>query len=133
MSQENVQLFREAVDAFNRRDKAAFIALCDPEYENLPPRDWPESAPIHGPEAIWNFFVAVQEPWEESSFEVGELIDAGNDKVVARQHAWMRGRSSGAGVTWSLWHVVTYRDCLAVRSEWFIERAEALEAAGQPG
>lgn len=36
MSQENVEIFREALDAFNRRDKAAWVGLCDPEYENVP-------------------------------------------------------------------------------------------------
>jgi ketosteroid isomerase-like protein len=130
MSQENVTLFREAIDAFNRRDRAAWVALCDPEYENVPPRDWPESASIRGPEAIWDFFVAAQEPWEEGTFGFGELIDAGNDKVVAEQRAEMRGKASGADVAWSYWHVITFRDGKAMRSEWFIDRAEAFEAAG---
>jgi hypothetical protein len=39
MSQENVELFCKAIDAFNRRDRDAWLALCDPEYENAPPRD----------------------------------------------------------------------------------------------
>jgi ketosteroid isomerase-like protein len=130
MSQENVKIFQEALDAFNRRDRAAFLAVCDPEYENVPPRDWPESAPIRGPESVWDFFVQAQEPWEETRFTVGELIDAGTDKVVAEQRAEMRGKTSGAGVVWSYWHVLTLRDGKALRSEWFVHRAEALQAAG---
>jgi ketosteroid isomerase-like protein len=130
MSQENVETFREALDAFNRGDRAAFLALCDPDYENVPPRDWPESAPIRGRNAIWDFFVQGQEPWEEASFEVGELIDAGNDTVVAEQRAQMRGKASGAEVMWSYWHVVTFRHGKALRSEWFTDRAQALDAAG---
>jgi len=31
MSQENVELSRRAVDAFNRRDLDAFLALMDPD------------------------------------------------------------------------------------------------------
>ncbi len=130
MSEENLALFREGMDAFNRRDKAAWLALCDPAYENVPPRDWPESAPIRGPEAIWDFFLTAQEPWEEGSFEVGEIIDAGHDKVVAEQRAELRGKTSGADVSWSYWHVLTIRDEKIVRSEWFNDRAEALAAAG---
>ena len=129
MSQENVKLFREALDAFNRRDKAAFLALCDPDYENVPPQDWPESAPIRGREAIWEFFIAGQEPWDEAFFEIGEHIDAG-DKVVAEQRAEMRGTVSGAVVAWSYWHVITIRDGKALRSEWFTDRADAMAAAG---
>jgi ketosteroid isomerase-like protein len=130
MSQENVARFRKAIDAFNRRDRAAWLALCDPDYENLPPRDWPEATPIRGRDAIWDFFIATQEPWEEGSFQVGEVIDAGDDKVVAEQWAEMHGKASGAGVLFRYWHVVTLRDGKAVRSEWFTDRAEALEAAG---
>ena len=130
MSEENVAIFRQAFDAYNRGDKAAWVGLCDPEYENVPPDEWPEAALIRGPEAVWDFFVSNMEPWEESSIELGELIDAGGDKVVAEQRTEVRGRLSGARATWRYWVVATYRNRKAVRSEWFSERAEALEAAG---
>jgi len=129
MSQEDLKRFREAVAAFNRRDRGAWLEFYDPGFVNVPPRDWPESAVIQGPEATWDFYVASQEPWEDSTFEVGELIDAGG-KVVAEQRAQVRGKGSGAGVAWSYWHVVTLRNGKAVRSEWFTDRAEALESAG---
>ena len=130
MSEENVTRLREAVDAFNRRDRTAFLALCDPDYENLPPRDWPESAPTRGREAVWDFFVQGQEPWDEAEFELSEVMDAPSDRVVAHQRARMRGTASGADVGWSYWHVISFRNGRAVRSEWFTERAQALEAAG---
>ncbi len=38
MSQENVEIFQAALDAFNRRDKTAWLAFYEPEFENLPPR-----------------------------------------------------------------------------------------------
>ena len=57
--------------------------LYDPEFENVPPRDCPESAALKGPEAVWDFYVEAQEPWEGTAFEIGELIDGG-DKVVAK-------------------------------------------------
>ncbi len=52
MSQENVKLFHDAFDAFNRRDRSAWLELYDPEFQNIPPRDWPESAAIKGPDAV---------------------------------------------------------------------------------
>ena len=130
MSQENVEAVRRGLDAFNRRDKAAWIAVCDPEVENFPPHEWPESAPARGAEAIWEFFVEAVKAWEEGSFEWGELIDAEPDKVVANQRRQMRGKASGAGVDWSYWVVFTFRDRRLLRFEWFADRAEALEAAG---
>jgi ketosteroid isomerase-like protein len=65
MSRENVEVARKALDAFDRRDRAAWLTLHDPECENFPPRDWPESDPIQGYEAVWDFFVETQEGWEE--------------------------------------------------------------------
>ena len=61
----NAETLRTALDAFNRRDKEAWIANCDPEIENVPPREWPESAPLRGPEAVWAFFVEAQGAWEK--------------------------------------------------------------------
>ena len=130
MPQENVDVARKALDAFNRRDRAAWLALCDPEFENFPPRDWPESEPIRGPEAVWDFFVEAQDAWDEGPFEFVDLIDAGNDKVVADVRREVRGKASGASVEWSYWQVVTFRNGKVLRMEWFAYRAEALEAVG---
>jgi ketosteroid isomerase-like protein len=33
MSKENVEIVRRAYDAFNARDRAAFLRMCDPEVE----------------------------------------------------------------------------------------------------
>ena len=133
MSEGTVDIFREAVEAFNRRDRAAWLALCDPEYENLPPRDWPEAASIRGPEAIWDFFTSNMDLWEGGRFDLGELIDAGDGIVVAEMRAQVRGKSSGADLLWRYWHVITYRERRALRSDWFNTRGEALEAAGLSG
>jgi ketosteroid isomerase-like protein len=42
----------------------------------------------------------------------------------------MRGKASGASVAWSYWVLFTFRDGKVLRSEWFADRGEALEAAG---
>jgi ketosteroid isomerase-like protein len=130
MSQENVDTLRKLLDAFNRRDKAGWLAGCDPEGENFPPREWPENAPIRGPEAIWDFYAEAVEAWEEGSFEWGELIEADPDTIVANQRRQMRGKTSGAGVVWSYWVVFTFRHGKVLRSAWFADHAEALKAAG---
>jgi ketosteroid isomerase-like protein len=130
MSQENIETLREALEAFNRRDKAAWLAVCDPEAENFPPREWPENAPICGAAAIWDFYVDSVKAWDDGSYAWDELIEAGTDKVVAHQQRAMRGKASGASVLWSYWVVFTFRDGAVIRSEWFADRTEAVEAAG---
>lgn len=130
MSQENVETVRRALDAFNRRDRAMWLAVCDPEVENVPPRDWPESEPIRGSGAVWDFYIEGNQPWEDSPFENEEVIDAGNDKVVVDMRREVRGKASGVSVAWRYWQVVTFRNGKALRIEWFADRAEAFEAAG---
>ncbi len=131
MSQENVETVRRALDAFNRRDQAAFAAFCHPDVENIPAAEFPENAPIRGGEPVWEFLVGVDDVWEGNSRWVwGELIDAGKNKVVGNQLREMLGKASGAGVVWSYWVVFTFRDRKAIRFEWFADRAKALDAAG---
>jgi ketosteroid isomerase-like protein len=67
MSQENVETVRQSLDALHRRDGAAWVALCDPEMEWFPPANWPETATIRGPEATWDFVIALNEPWGDGS------------------------------------------------------------------
>jgi ketosteroid isomerase-like protein len=86
--------------------------------------------PDPGYEAVWDFFVEAQDAWEESLFEYGDLIEAGNDKVVAHMRREARGKASGATVAWSYWLVVTFRDGEVLRHEWFADRSEALDAVG---
>ena len=92
MSQENVERARQGLDAINRRDRAAWLALCDPELEDMPPRDWPESNPIQGADAVFEFLaVEAQDAWEgDRPYEYVELIDAGNDMVVMVEQAQNR-------------------------------------------
>jgi len=130
MSQENVASLRQALDAFNRRDRAAWLALCDPEMENVPPRDWPESDTVRGSEAVWDFFVQALDTWEAGPFQHFEAIDAGNDKVAMNIRREVRGKASGVSLTWSYWQLVAFHNGKIVRSEWFASRGEALEAVG---
>jgi len=129
MSHENVETMRRTLDAFNRADKAAWLAEHDPDVVMIPAREWPENAPIRGADAIWDFYVAATDPWDEGSSQFGEVIDSG-DTLVINNRREARGRASGANVEFSYWTVTTFRSGKPIRHEWFADRAEALEAAG---
>jgi ketosteroid isomerase-like protein len=130
MPPANVEIGRRILDAYNRRDKATYIALCDPEMEWVPPAEWPEAASIRGPEAIWQFIVEVDEPWERGVYELVEIIDGTNDRIVAHLRRTVRGKASGVDAEFEYWNVATFRRGKQVRAEWFTGRAEALAAAG---
>src|SRR5436190_18124121 len=95
----------------------------------MPPRR-PESDPIRGREAVWDVYVENIEAFREGALEHVELIDAGNDKVVAHMRGEMHGKASGASVAFSYWTVATFRSGKTLRVEWFADRCEALEAVG---
>src|SRR2546429_330365 len=66
MSQENVDKLRQGLDAFFRRDRQAWLALCDPNFESVPSDDWPEMEPIRGAEAAWDFYVETDRRFTEA-------------------------------------------------------------------
>jgi ketosteroid isomerase-like protein len=124
-----IEILQQALNAFNRRDKAAWLAAFDPGCENIPPQEWPENEPIRGAEAVYEFFVESVSAWDEGAFEWAEVIDAGPNTVVANQRREMRGKASGASVAWNYWVVFTFRGEKVVSLEWFASRTAALEAA----
>jgi ketosteroid isomerase-like protein len=130
MSQENVDIVRRSLDAFNRRDRTAWLALCDPEYQAVPIADWPETDPTSGPEAAWDVYVEADEQWEASPYEVVKLIDAENGQVVAHLIREMRGKASGVGVTYDYWLVSTVRNGKVRRTDFYEDEPQALAAVG---
>jgi ketosteroid isomerase-like protein len=133
MSQDNGHNLRQALDAFNRHDKAAFVALCASDVENFPPRDWPESTPVRGVEAVWDFYVQNNDPWEDSPLEYGEFVFPAADMVAAEARGEVQGKASGAAVPWSFWQLVTFHDGKIARISWFSDRTAALAAAAREG
>ena len=127
MSEENVELLRQTEEALLRRDRDAWFAIHDEDFEIVPVRDWPEGG-VRGREAAWNFHMRILDSFEWEAIEV-EHVDAGADKVLAHLRS-ARGVGSGAEVELDQWFVTTVREGKILRLQWFTDRAEALEAAG---
>src|SRR4051812_36643987 len=125
MSQENVEAARESVESLNRGDKTVWLATSSRDAVMIPARERPENAPLRGAEAIWDCYVGVTATWEEGSFELGEIIEARDDTVIANARREVRGKASGAGVRFSYWTVGTYRNGKTTRTEWFSNRGAA--------
>ena len=130
MSQENVETVRRGFKAFSERDRESWLALCDPALESSPSGDWPETATVRGREAVWEFYIQADDPWEPGAYELAEVIDAGEDRVLARQVREMRGKDSGATVRYDYWVLFVFRTGRLTRVEWFPTRDDALDAVG---
>ena len=124
-----MELARRALEALDRRDLTAWVAVVDEDYEVVPTRDWPEPG-VRGAEAGFNWYVQAFDTIQPFRTADTEFIDAGADKVLLQYRTDVRGRGSGAKVEFRRWCLVTLRKRRMLRSEFFSDRAEALEAAG---
>ena len=131
MSQENVEILRRGFEAFNRRDKAQFDEGIAPDAELHPVPEWPENSVIHGRDAIWEFFVANEAVWEPGDYEVIETIDAG-ESVFAHVRHRVTGKGSGVPVEFHFYGAFAIRNGQASRIDYFLNRDQALAAAGLP-
>ena len=129
MSEENVELVRRGLEALDRRDLSSWLAVSDEDLEVVPTRDWPEPG-VRGAEAAFNWYLQVFDTLQGFRAADTEFIDAGADKVLLQYRRDVRGKGSGAKVEWRRWCVVTVRNGKGLRGEWFLDRADALEAAG---
>jgi ketosteroid isomerase-like protein len=130
VSRDKVEIFRETLAAFDRRDRDAWLADCHEDHEMIPSATWPEADVVRGREAVWDFYLAVTEQFEWRAYgEDVEVIDPGGEKLVVHQRSGVRGRASGADVELDYWVVMTFRDGQLARHQWFADRAEAIEAA----
>src|SRR5436189_4661080 len=135
MSQENVEIARAAFAAWNAgdRDMDAVFAHFHPELVYHPRADEPDPSPHVGRDAYETLIYGFVDSFSEVTFEVLELIDAG-DHVIASTvlHAVLRGQESAsvAGVSDTYVFVYKLRDGLIVEGWEYRTKQEALEAVG---
>ena len=125
MSGENVEVVREAWDAYSRGDYDRIAGFHDPHIVVVTLED----GAVYGNDAVLANYERWDEAWEEAETTLEEVLGHGDRVfVAARFHA--RGRASGVEVETRLYEVYTVRDRKVMRVEEFSERGEALEAAG---
>jgi ketosteroid isomerase-like protein len=132
MSQENVEAILQGIDAFNRRDVDAFVATLSPDVEWEDSVFWTEPSRIYRGRAElreW-FNRVVVEPWESIHFEVEEITEAAGDRIFFGGLLTTRGKGSGVDTQIYGWTVMWIANGKATRRQVFLDRDEALEAAG---
>jgi ketosteroid isomerase-like protein len=129
MSQENVEVVRAWIEAWNAGDRVAVRETLDPDVViGRVLEGWPETGPFVGREAVMRQWERIREPWDDAITLVPiSIVDAG-DRVVARQivHAVARGPEVHAEFT----TVSTLRNGRTFLIDYYWNYAEALEALG---
>ncbi len=130
MSQENREVVRQLVDAFNRRDLAAMTERFDPEIEWEPVGPAAVERPVYrGRDQVSSGFAEAWEPWEVFEVEESELRDLG-DSVVLLGHGHLRGGASQNELDQEFAMHFLVRGGKVIRLRAFSTWQEGLEAAG---
>jgi len=129
MSQENVEIVRAMLDAFDRGDFEASLAFLDEDVEWIDPPEVPGAGVHHGRDEVRRWFVRWLGAWESYVAKAEEVIGAG-DQVVVVNYERGRGKGSGVEVENRSANVFDLREGKVTRKRPFRTRTEALEAAG---
>lgn len=132
MTEENLELAREAVDALNRRDFDAFLPFLSPDVE------WGALEGVPGVRALYRGRAGVRE-WIELMSEdadgpvhgeIEQIADLGDDRIFIAVALSGRRKGSGMPFEYRTWQIVWFADGLITKRRVFWTRAEALRTAG---
>jgi len=128
MSQENVEVIRAALDAFNRGDFDAMLKYAAPDFE----LDWSRAVGpqrgVYKLDQARSFFDDFGDTFESIRVEPSEFIEV-DDNVIVPQTGYTRGRD-GIETTARITLIWTIRDGAIVRICLYQDKQDALEAAG---
>jgi ketosteroid isomerase-like protein len=137
MSQENVEIVRrlysllpDAAGVVRGDYDEVFLDYFHPDVKLVPPSAYPDSeSSYRGQEGMRRWFRQMEEIWNDWRFEAERFFDAGAQVVVFVRVSGT-AKQSGAALAISAGHVVTLRNGRVARADVFLDRSEALEAAG---
>jgi ketosteroid isomerase-like protein len=130
MSQENVEIVRQAYEAFNRGNIGGAVANIAPEFEYASTGVIPDMEEVYrGPEGFRRFLEGFWAEFDDPQAEINEITEA-DDLVLVSLTLLGRGKQSGAEAGWSIFQLWTVRDGKAVGGQAFTSWDAALEAAG---
>ena len=128
MSQENVEIVKRVLDAFNRRDFVVASELTTGDYEFLSPMFDSQGSSIKGRESVAAYHRETFDTWEEYRLVADEYRDLG-DSVLVLGCVEGRGKGSGVPVTAPWAAIYELRDGRLFRARPFLDHDEALRAA----
>ncbi len=130
MSQENVEVVRRCLAASADGDVEEMLCYVDPEGElHSAIIGGAEANVFRGHDGFRQWFAESMQSFKELKTELTEFRDLG-DRVLGFGHIHAWGRESGLELDSPTGWVFTVRRAKVTRAEGFLNRADALEAAG---
>ena len=133
MSSEACAVVREFCGAAIADDLQRLSDTLDPEVTFLGTRGGlDEHQVLVGPKAVLDYLAEIADPWERLEYEAERLIDAG-DVVVVFWRETARAHRGGLELHSDTATIFKVRQGKIVQATGYLDRDEALEAAGLPG
>lgn len=124
------QLLVEGYDAFNRRDTHRLRELMVADFH------WTEAAEVPGrkvsrsADEFATYIEGFDRLWDEFSFELLNLEPGAGDALIARVRGRGRGKASAHEFELTIHHVWRFREGRVARMDAFLDRRDAMDAAG---
>jgi ketosteroid isomerase-like protein len=131
--QTSVEIVRAFFEAWNTRNTDAVVELVDVDVDYFPTRKLPEARPCHGPDEVLDFMARYLDAYSRHEWAVQEIIEVGDDRVLARVNLRVEGRVGGVKLEGDLYHCFWLRDGRFCRVEDHMTLNGALRALGIPG
>ena len=130
MSQANVEIVRQVIDAFNSEDMELILALKHPDLElEIPPDLSAEPDIYRGHDGMRRYWESFRDAMREIRIQPERFWDAGQVVVVAI-HGTARGRRTAIPVELRTAGTWTICDGRVIRVRAYASLSEALEAVG---
>lgn len=130
MSEQNVELVREAFQAWDSNDADEFAQHLDPVFE-YEVTYGPEKGVHRGWQATVDAFDQWQEPFSDYHWKPETFLDAGDEHVVVPFIEGGHGRASGVQIEQRPAFVCAVRDGKILRLTEYPTTADALAAIGR--
>jgi len=131
MSQENVEVIRRTYEAFNRGDVEAVLANYHPDCELYDPPEMPDAPDVYTRhDGVRRWIANMRSLGGDELHYQPKSFTASGERVLVEVQGKAVGQGSGVPVEWTAHCVFTIRDTRIGTARFFLDRAQALEAAG---
>lgn len=129
MSEENLELVRRAIAAFNDRDLERYLACLTPTIQLRTPLAEVEGV-YDGHDGIRRFWSDVADAGPDFRLHLEHLEAVAGDRALASLRTAATGRTSGVHLERATPNVYTFAAGRIDRIEIYLDRHEALQAVG---
>jgi ketosteroid isomerase-like protein len=130
MSEENVELIRQAADAFTAGEWDRWLEFHDADMRWRTSVEDPDGTTQRGREALRRYIEHWREDFHDLRADVTEFIDVGDDRVFTWVHWTGRWSLSAVDAEWWIAVIFTMRDGKVARLDAYNTLAGAFKALG---